>query len=115
MSKSGYINATEDFENKPMTNTVAVAEQETHIIFMRDEDFATIYTSDTTQMTRLDKLCRTSPDMYSLIANTGRGKTYRVEDKGLISFRAKKREMSDEAKEAASQRFKDMWANKNGE
>jgi hypothetical protein len=82
---------------------------------MRDEEFATIYTSDTTQMTRLDKLCKTSPDMYSLITSTSYGKTYRVEDKGLISFRAKKREMSEEAKEAASQRFKDMWASKNGE
>ena len=95
--------------------SVPIDEQELHIHWMRDEDFATIYTSDTTQMTRLDKLCKTSPDMYSLIANTGRGKTYRLEDKGLVSLRAKKREMSEEAKEAASQRFKDMWANKNGE
>ena len=98
--------------DRPMNNTVSIEEQETNVAFMRDEDFATIYTSDTTQMTRLDKLCRTSPDMYSLIENTGRGKTYKVADKGLISFRSKKREMSDEAKEAASQRFKNMWANK---
>jgi hypothetical protein len=115
MSKSGYNTVEVDIEDKPMSNTVAVAEQETHVNFMRDEDFATIYTSDTTQMTRLDKLCKTSPEMYSLIADTGRGKTYRVEDKGLVSFRAKKREMSEEAKEAASQRFKDMWANRSGE
>lgn len=107
----GYIEG--NIEERPMDNTVSIAEQEVCINWMRDEDFATIYTSDTTQMTRLDKLCKTSPDMYSLIANTGRGKTYRVEDKGLISFRSKKREMSDEAKEAASQRFKDMWASKN--
>ena len=115
MSKSGYSEVNIDFEDKPVSNTVAISEQEMHISWMRDEDFAIVYTSDTTQMTRLDKLCRTSPDMYSLIADTGRGKTYRVEDKGLISFRAKKREMSEEAKEAASQRFKEMWANKNGE
>jgi hypothetical protein len=107
----GYIEG--NIEERPMDNTVSIAEQEVCINWMRDEEFATIYTSDTTQMTRLDKLCKTSPDMYSLIANTGRGKTYRVEDKGLISFRSKKREMSDEAKEAASQRFKDMWASKN--
>lgn len=109
----GYI--VGDIEDKPMSNTVAISEQETSVSYMRDEEHAIIYTSDTTQMTRLDKLCRTSPDMYSLIANTGRGKTYKVADKGLISFRAKKREMSEEAKEAASQRFKDMWASKNGE
>ena len=115
MSKSGYNTAIDNIADKPMTNTVAISEQEMHISWMRDEEFATIYASDTTQMTRLDKLCKTSPDMYSLIANTGRGKTYRVADKGLISLRAKKREMSEEAKEAASQRFKDMWASKNGE
>ncbi len=107
----GYIEG--DIIDRPMDNTVSITEQETHISYMRDEDFATIYTSDTTQMTRLDKLCRTSPDMYSLIANTGRGKTYIVADKGLVSLRSKKREMSEEAREAASQRFKDMWANKN--
>lgn len=107
----GYIES--EIEDRPMSNTVSIAEQETTVSFMRDEEHAIIYTSDTTQMTRLDKLCRTSPEMYSLIANTGRGKTYRVEDKGLISFRSKKREMSEEAKEAASQRFKDMWASKN--
>lgn len=114
MANSGY-GVIEDIEDRPMNNTVPIFEQELHISWMRDEEFATIYTSDTTQMTRLDKLCKTNPDMYSLIANTGRGKTYRVADKGLISFRAKKREMSDEAKEAASQRFKEMWANRNGD
>lgn len=107
----GYIEG--DIEDRPLSNTVSISEQETVVSYMRDEEFATVYTSDTTQMTRLDKLCRTSPDMYSLIADTGRGKTYKVADKGLVSFRAKKREMSEEAKEAASQRFKDMWANKN--
>lgn len=113
MGKNGYAAADENAEKRIINNSVSVSEQETAILYMRDEDFATIYTSDTTQMTRLDKLCKTSPDMYSLIFDTGRGKTYKVADKGLISFRAKKREMSDEAKEAASQRFKDMWANKN--
>lgn len=113
MGKSGYAVTNEEVEERVISNSVSISEQETSILYMRDEDFATIYTSDTTQMTRLDKLCKNNPDMYSLIADTGRGKTYKVADKGLISFRAKKREMSDEAKEAASQRFKDMWAKKN--
>lgn len=103
----------EPAEKRPVSNSVAVAEQETSINYMRDEEHAIVYTSDTTQMTRLDKLCKANPDMYSLIADTGRGKTYKVADKSLISFRAKKREMSEEAKEAASQRFKNMWAEKN--
>lgn len=90
-SKSGYINVEENDEETKLSNSVSIFEQEVSINFMRDEDFATIYTSDTTYMTKLDKLCKTSPDMYSLIADTGRGKTYRVEDKTLISFRAKKK------------------------
>lgn len=33
-----------------------VHEQETNIIFMRNSDMAVIYTSDSTTMTKLDKL-----------------------------------------------------------
>lgn len=33
-----------------------IYEQETNINFMRDEDTATVYTSDSTTMTKLDKL-----------------------------------------------------------
>lgn len=77
-SKSGYINIDENeeitIEEPKLSNSVSVSEQEVCINFMRDEDFATIYTSDTTYMTKLDKLCKTSSDMYSLIADTGRGK-----------------------------------------
>lgn len=114
-NKSEYI----DIDNEEVTvretklsNSVSVSEQEVCINFMRDENFATIYTSDTTYMTKLDKLCKTSPDMYSLIADTGRGKTYRVEDKTLISFRAKKRELSEEQKIAAGKRIRQYQANK---
>ena len=111
---SGYLEDDGNLD-RPMNNTVSISEQETNILYMRDEPFAKVYTSDTTQMTRLDKLCEKNPDMYCCTSNTGRGKTYLIADKGLVSFRAKKREMSDEAREAASQRFKDMWANKNTE
>ena len=109
-NRNGYINVDEkeeEFITEPkLFNSVPVSEQEVHISFMRDEPFATIYTSDTTYMTKLDKLCKTSPDMYSLLSDTGRGKTYRVEDKTLISFRAKKREMSEEQKIAAGERMR---------
>ncbi len=112
-SKSGYIETYEIIEESKLSNSVSISEQEVCINFMRDEDFATIYTSDTTYMTKLDKLCKTSPDMYSLIADTGRGKTYRVEDKTLISFRAKKkRELSDEQKIAAGERMRQYQASK---
>ena len=105
-NKLGYIDINEEVVEPKLSNSVSVSEQEVCINFMRDEDFATIYTSDTTYMTKLDKLCKTSPDMYSLLSDTGRGKTYRVEDKTLISFRAKKREMSDEQKIAAGERMR---------
>lgn len=109
-NKSGYIdtdkNEEENIEEPKLSNSVSISEQEVSINFMRDENFATIYTSDTTYMTKLNKLCKTSPDMYSLITDTGRGKTYRVEDKTLISFRAKKRELSKEQKIAAGERMR---------
>lgn len=96
--------------NRP--TSLSLSEQEVHISWMRDQTFAKIYASDTTQITKFDKLCKTNPDMYVLEVETPYGKIYRCNDKTLISCRAKKREMSDEQKEAASQRFKEMWAAK---
>ena len=77
---------------------VANEEQETVINFPRREDYAIVWTSDTTVMTKLDGLCKKS-DEYILV-ETGRSKlggeviskTYKVKDKSLISFRAKKME-----------------------
>ena len=82
--------------------TVSIEEQEVCINMMRDEKFATIYASDSTYITKLDRLCKESPDMYSLIQDTGRGKKYLLKDKTLISFRAKKRELTDEQKKLFS-------------
>lgn len=93
MGKSGY-NDEELLEERKINNTVPIYEQETNVLYMRDEDFAIIYTSDTTQMTRLDKLCKDSPTLYELIEDTGRGKRYKCNDKSLISFRSKKREVT---------------------
>lgn len=115
-NKSEYINVEENEEaiigEPKLPNSVSISEQEVCINFMRDENFATIYTSDTTYMTKLDKLCKTSPDMYSLISNTSIGKTYRVEDKTLISFRVKKRELSEEQKIAAGERMRKYHLNR---
>ena len=85
---------------------VGIEEQETHINYMRDESYAKVYTSDSTQITRLDKLCKANPDVYKLIENTGRGKSYLISDKGLISFRTKKREMTEEQKRIAADRMR---------
>lgn len=91
--------------------TVSIEEQETHVSYMRNESFAKVYTSDSTQMTRFDKLCKTNPDMYKLIEDTGRGKSYLISDKGLISFRAKKREMTEEQKQIAAERMRKLHSN----
>lgn len=111
-NKEGYYSSDESII-RPLSNSISVSGQETNILYMRDQDYAEIYTSDSTQMIRLDKLCKKNPGMYSLIADTGRGKTYRVEDKTLISFRAKKKEMPEEQRLAAGERMKAYHANKN--
>ena len=109
--KNGYIELNESVDTRG-SNTISISEQEVHISFNRDENFATIYTSDSTYITKLDKLCKESPDMYLLIADTGRGKTYHLKDKGLISLRKKKKELSDEQRQAAGERMKQYHISK---
>ena len=90
--------------------SLPVSEQECVISFMRDEDFATVYSSDSTMITKLDKLCKNSPEYYSLIEETKYGNKYKITYKSLIRLRQKKREVSDEMKEIASERFKKLHA-----
>ena len=92
-------------EEKLNVKSIPINEQETHISYMRDESFARIYRSDTTQMTRFDKLCESNPDMYKLVEDTGNGKNYICYDKTLVSLRSKKRKLSEEQKQAARDRF----------
>ena len=70
-----------------------VHEQETNIIFMRNSDMAVIYTSDSTTMTKLDKLIALPEGKWKLkkthsLQDTGEiiGKTYTC-PKDCISFR----------------------------
>ena len=93
---------------------VLIEEQETTINYARNYDWATVWTSDTTVMTKLDKLCEKS-DSYVLVG-TGKSildgevvsKTYKVKDKSLISFRVKKMErgskqMTEEQRQAMAE------------
>ena len=105
--KNGY-NETDTVENSNGYYSIPASEQETVIVMLRSEDTASISTSDTTMKTKLDKLCDNNPDYYFLESDDGYYKNYICSDKSLISFRAKKREMSDEAKAAASERFKEL-------
>lgn len=111
MAKTGY-NEDQILQNRVIDNRVPVFEQEICVNAMRDEKSATIYASDSTYITKLDKLCKESPDMYSLIEDTGRGKRYSLKDKTLISFRARKRELTDEQKKQAAERMRKYQASK---
>lgn len=100
--------------------SVPVYEQETHISYMRDEDIAKVYTSDTTQMTKFDKRCKQFPDMWECISDDGYSKSYICKDKSMISARGKKvtrsnREMTDEQREAIAKRLAEGRAKKDTE
>lgn len=93
-----------------------IYEQETIVRFYRDEDRATVYTSDITMMNKLDKMVATSGDWYLVGSHnfkdgTIADKTYEC-PKGFISFRSKaiSREMTDEQKAAFAERMKSLRA-----
>ena len=111
VTRSGYLSEEASNEVK-INNAISISEQETEVLFMRDQDHAEIYTSDSTQMTRLDKLCKSYPENYVLIEDTGRGKIYRLNDKTLLSFRAKKKEVSDGQRQAAGERMRQYQASR---
>lgn len=74
---------------------------------MRNEEFATVYCSDRTWITKFDKLVEKSPDLFEVIAETDYGKTYKF-PKRLISIRSSivTREMTDEQKQLAADRLR---------
>ena len=86
---------------------LSIEEQEVCINAMRDEEFATIYCSDRTWITKMDKLVEKSPALFEVIAETDYGKTYRF-PKRLISIRSSivTREMTDEQKQLAADRLR---------
>lgn len=89
------------------SRTVAIAEQETVVQFNRTDDFMTIFTSDRTTMTKLDK----HPEIYEVIEEgkfSGNvvTKTYRASKK-MLTFRGKipvKRELTEEERKILSER-----------
>lgn len=87
--------------------SLAIEEQEVCINAMRDEDFATAYCSDRTWITKMDKLVEKSPNLFTVIAETEYGKTYRF-PKRLISIRSSivTRELTEEQKQLAADRLR---------
>ena len=93
--------------------SISLSEQETTISYNRDEDHAIVWTNDRTMITKLDKLCREAPENYQCIevgrAGIGGGildKRYRINDKGLLTFKPRKRVITEEQKAALAERFK---------
>lgn len=91
---------------------VLLEEQETVVNFQRVGDECTIWTSDKTMMTRLDNLCRRSPEYYKMCREEyckGQvvGKFYKLADKTLVSFRSKKvkQNLTDEEKKERAERL----------
>lgn len=102
---------------------LSVSEQETTVNFYRDSDICTVYTSDSTVMTKLDKLVENPKaprwkmkEEHRLQSGELVGKTYETH-KRLISFRAdiSTREMTEEQKEAAAERMKEWQERKRQE
>ena len=92
---------------------LSLTEQETTINIMRSDDKASIYTSDSTMITKLDKLVASSEywEMEEEIYDSNHelvGKRYACPKK-LISFRSAivTRELSDEQRIAAAERFRE--------
>lgn len=74
---------------------VPAIEQETTVNFGRAEQVARIWTSDTTVMTKLDKLVKRDPDNWSCNLQKDKdgdviAKEYIVQNKKLVSFRAER-------------------------
>ena len=100
-----------------------MAEQETTISFYRDSNECFIYTSDSTMITKLDKLVKNSgADEWKCTeeiklqgSDEVVAKKY-MTNKAFISYRQKKteRNMTDEQRLAAAERLSAARKNKNG-
>lgn len=90
--------------------SLMIEEQETHINFMRNDKRAEIYTSDTTMMTKLNKLVKLQGTEWKLervskLANGEIiGKTYSCPVK-FISFRSKSTVLTEEQKREMAKRL----------
>ena len=90
--------------------SIPANEQETTISFTRDGNCCSVWTSDTTVMTKLDKLCESAPELY-ILANVGVvdgnivDKEYFITDKKMLSFRSAKRVLTEEQKKKLADRL----------
>lgn len=86
-------------------------EQETVINFNAGEPTATVYTKDKAVMRKLDKLVEEFPEIYKQIGQSKTDKVYSM-PKSYISYR-KQRKLSEEQRERARQRMKNINVSNN--
>ena len=86
-----------------------VNEQETTLTFMRDEDFITLYTCDTTMITKLNKLLEASPDTYVITRQEKEGVFIKFPKKLLSFRRSLTKEKTPEQLAKAQERMRKMW------
>lgn len=86
---------------------VPTDEQETVIQFDRNSDTCTVYTTDSTMMTKLDKIHKRVKQDY---ANGKPIAAYYEFNKKLITFRSKRKTMTmnEEQKKASAKRLKKL-------
>lgn len=82
-------------------------EQEVTINMLRTEDDASIYCSDSTWITKMDKLVKKSPQLFKVTNETDVGKTYKF-PKRLVSIRSTIRHcpLTEEQRKAAAERLR---------
>lgn len=86
-------------------------EQETIINFNAGSRRATLYTRDPSVIRKVDALTIEFPDVFRCVARSDIDRTYEM-PKSAISYR-KPRRLSDEQREAARKRIKDVGRPKN--
>ena len=109
-----------DFENNEVIKSVMLDEQETVVQFGRTDEYMTIYTTDSTMITKLDK-CVESGNYEVIEAHRLQGskrvigKTYKAKKK-FLSFRTADRTntrvMTEEQKREFRERMENARKNK---
>ena len=91
---------------------IPISEQETTINIFRDSKEVAIWTSDATMITKLDKMCKASPDNYRIEKidyfedGTIASKAYVIAEKNLISFRSARVKLTEEQKASRIENMK---------
>lgn len=93
--------------------TIPISEQETTINIYRDSDIAKVYTTDSTMITKLDKMVAKQPDKYKIVKQDEYGKWYEFPKK-LMGFRSAStpKTISEEERKKRAERMREI--NKKG-